>query len=67
LVRAERSARHAPRVPPADRYPAVPDLLHNRLQSSLGSAYTLEQELGGRGMARVFVAEDATLGRSVVV
>jgi serine/threonine-protein kinase len=43
------------------------DLLRDRLQSSLGDAYTIERELGGGGMSRVFVAEDATLGRRVVV
>ena len=41
--------------------------LRNRLQSSLGTAYTLERELGGGGMSRVFVATDSSLGRSVVV
>ena len=45
----------------------MPDPLRDRLQSSLGAAYTLERELGGGGMARVFVATDATLGRQVVV
>jgi tRNA A-37 threonylcarbamoyl transferase component Bud32 len=45
----------------------VPDLLRDRLQSSLGSAYTLERELGGGGMSRVFVAKDEALGRDVVV
>jgi TolB-like protein/tRNA A-37 threonylcarbamoyl transferase component Bud32/Tfp pilus assembly protein PilF len=43
------------------------DLLPDRLQSSLGSAYTLKRELGGGGMARVFVAEDEALARRVVV
>ena len=38
-----------------------------RLQSSLGTAYTLERELGGGGMSRVFVADEAALGRKVVV
>ncbi|MEX2152530.1 MAG: protein kinase [Gemmatimonadaceae bacterium] len=38
-----------------------------KLQSSLGAAYTLERELGGGGMSRVFVAEEAALGRQVVV
>ena len=38
-----------------------------QLQSSLGSAYTLERELGGGGMSRVFVAEERALGRKVVV
>jgi serine/threonine protein kinase/tetratricopeptide (TPR) repeat protein len=37
-----------------------------RLQTSLGTAYSLERELGG-GMARVFVATETALGRRVVV
>jgi eukaryotic-like serine/threonine-protein kinase len=37
------------------------------LQSSLGSSYTIERELGGGGMSRVFVAEESALGRKVVV
>src|SRR5918912_277113 len=37
------------------------------LQESLGPAYSLERELGGGGMSRVFVARDLTLGRKVVV
>jgi serine/threonine-protein kinase len=41
--------------------------LRDRLQRSLGDAYTLERELGGGGMSRVFVAEDPALGRKVVV
>ena len=41
--------------------------LIDRLRSSLGNAYTLERELGGGGMSRVFVAEDTRLGRKVVV
>src|SRR3982751_2755126 len=41
--------------------------LRDRLQASLGNAYTLERELGGGGMSRVFVAEETALGRSVVV
>src|ERR1043165_9770817 len=45
---------------------AVTDLRTN-LQSTLGSAYTLERELGGGGMSRVFVAEENSLGRKVVV
>src|SRR6476620_11589518 len=38
-----------------------------RLQNALGSAYTLERELGGGGMSRVFLAEETALGRKVVV
>jgi serine/threonine protein kinase len=41
--------------------------LREQLQKSLGDAYTLERELGGGGMSRVFIAEDNSLGRKVVV
>jgi hypothetical protein len=41
--------------------------LHERLQSALGTAYALERELGGGGMARVSVATDARLGWRVAV
>jgi len=41
--------------------------LRERLQTTLGSAYTLERELGGGGMSRVFVADETSLGRKVVV
>src|SRR3954471_21961050 len=41
--------------------------LRDELQHTRGSAYTLERELGGGGMSRVFVAEERSLGRKVVV
>ena len=41
--------------------------LRERLQTTLGDAYTLERELGGGGMSRVFVADEKALGRKVVV
>jgi eukaryotic-like serine/threonine-protein kinase len=41
--------------------------LREQVQASLGAAYTVERELGGGGMSRVFVAHDATFGRSVVL
>jgi len=41
--------------------------LREQLQSTLGASYTFERELGGGGMARVFVATEASLGRRVVV
>jgi eukaryotic-like serine/threonine-protein kinase len=41
--------------------------LHTSLQCGLGSAYTLERELGGGGMSRVFLAEETALSRRVVV
>ena len=41
--------------------------LRDELQAELGTAYTIDRELGGGGMSRVFVATDAALGRQVVV
>ena len=41
--------------------------LRARLQHSLGGVYTLERELSGAGMARVFVADEPALGRKVVL
>ena len=43
------------------------DAVRQNLQSTLGNAYTLERELGGGGMSRVFVAEETALRRKVVV
>ena len=41
--------------------------LREQLQATLGRGYTLERELPGGGMSRVFVAEERALGRRVVV
>ena len=41
--------------------------LRTQLQGSLGPGYRLSRELGGGGMAHVFVADDPELDRSVVV
>ena len=41
--------------------------LRDQLQATLGDAYTIERELGGGGMSRVFVATEHALGRKVVV
>ena len=41
--------------------------LKEQLQRTLGDNYSLERELGGGGMSRVFVAEELSLGRKVVV
>ena len=38
-----------------------------KLQHALGDAYTLEGELGGGGMSRVFAARETKLGRPVAV
>ena len=41
--------------------------LREQLQAALGDSLILEQELGGGGMSRVFVAHEAALNRKVVV
>ncbi|HVT38571.1 MAG TPA: protein kinase [Gemmatimonadaceae bacterium] len=41
--------------------------LRDQLQRTLGNAYTLDRELGGGGMSRVFVATETALGRQIVV
>jgi eukaryotic-like serine/threonine-protein kinase len=41
--------------------------LREGLQQKLGPSFTVERELTGGGMSRVFVALDASLGRRVVV
>src|SRR5258705_3096806 len=41
--------------------------LRDQLQGTLGAAYSLERELGGGGMSRMFVASETALGRTVVV
>jgi uncharacterized protein with PIN domain len=47
-------------------HPRLTDL-RTQLQATLGDGYTLERELGGGGMSRVFVARENALGREVVV
>jgi serine/threonine protein kinase len=37
------------------------------LEKELGSVYSLERELNGGGMSRVFLAEERRLGRKVVL
>ena len=41
--------------------------LQARLQSAVGDTYRIEEELGGGGMSRVFLAEEVALGRKVVI
>ncbi len=41
--------------------------LRERLQARLSGSYTLGRELLGGGMSRVFLADDASLGRAVVI
>jgi tetratricopeptide (TPR) repeat protein len=41
--------------------------LRDQLQTTLSGTHTLERELGGGGMSKVFVAEETRLGRKVVI
>src|SRR5688500_9362824 len=41
--------------------------LRDDLQAALGTTYTIERELGGGGMSRLFVGEEVALGRRVAV
>ncbi|MGH7582156.1 MAG: serine/threonine-protein kinase, partial [Gemmatimonadales bacterium] len=41
--------------------------LRQQLEQHFGSTYTIERELGGGGMSRVFVADEVRLGRMVVI
>jgi hypothetical protein len=43
------------------------DTLAQRLQASLGATFTLERELGGGGVSRVFLAQERALERQVVI
>ncbi|MGH7583084.1 MAG: serine/threonine-protein kinase [Gemmatimonadales bacterium] len=43
------------------------DKLVDELKNALGDAYTIERELTGGGMSRVFVAREHALGREVVI
>src|SRR6476620_2000548 len=67
MARTPRRAYVAParRTPPSSD--PMTDPLREELQRSLGTAYTIERELGGGAMARVFVARDERLARDVVV
>ncbi len=44
----------------------APDL-REQFQRTLGDTYTIERELGGGGMSRVFLAEERRFGRKVVI
>ncbi|HUQ47269.1 MAG TPA: protein kinase [Gemmatimonadaceae bacterium] len=41
--------------------------LREHLQRALGDTYTVQRELGGGGMSRVFLAEEKAFGRMVVI
>jgi tRNA A-37 threonylcarbamoyl transferase component Bud32/tetratricopeptide (TPR) repeat protein len=41
--------------------------IQQQLQRTLGTSYSIERELGGGGMSRVFVADERRLNRKVVI
>lgn len=45
----------------------TPPPVRDRLQSALGDAYQIERELTGGGMSRLFLANEASLNRKVVI
>jgi serine/threonine-protein kinase len=53
-------------TPPASSA-APPDRFRDALEAALTPSYALGRELGGGGMSRVFLAEERSLGRTVVV
>ena len=66
LFRTSAAERFA-RLLDGPRAPSLPTDVLPQLQESLGTAYTIERELGGGGMSRVFLAHQAELGRRVVI
>jgi eukaryotic-like serine/threonine-protein kinase len=48
-------------------YDDAQGVLRDQLQATLGTSYSIERELGGGGMSRVFAATETTLGRHVVI
>jgi serine/threonine protein kinase len=63
VIRAWPASIGIPKVTRVCHYQRVRD----SLQQALGNGFTLQRELGGGNMARVFLATDERLGRTVVV
>ena len=65
------SGRWWPRRPEAHtlQHPRqeLPIDLESRLQAVVGDTYRILKELGGGGMSRVFLAQEARLSRQVVI
>ncbi|HUF27372.1 MAG TPA: asparagine synthase-related protein [Gemmatimonadaceae bacterium] len=66
IARSPDDLRHSLDDPSVGRTMSSHDL-REVLAQTLGTAYSLERELGGGGLSRVFVAEERALGRHVVV
>jgi eukaryotic-like serine/threonine-protein kinase len=59
---------HSRRLVPHSPGPAaLTDPVRDRISTALSATHTVERELGGGGMARVFVATERSLGRQVVI
>jgi eukaryotic-like serine/threonine-protein kinase len=71
LAREAAADRHGFLAAPLDH--ALPDDAFTRtdlgayLQSAFGDVYTIERELAGGGMGRVFLARERALGRAVAI
>jgi tRNA A-37 threonylcarbamoyl transferase component Bud32/tetratricopeptide (TPR) repeat protein len=63
----QQHERHLSRSPQHPSSTPVEMDLRQRVQESLSGTHTIERELGGGGMSRVFVASETRLGRQVVV
>jgi Flp pilus assembly protein TadD/tRNA A-37 threonylcarbamoyl transferase component Bud32 len=67
LLRAHADASGYLESPALGAQPSSEFDLRGRLTAALAGRYTIERELGGGGMSRVFVATETALGRRVVV
>lgn len=67
--RPSQKARRTPNFHPSSSilHLHLSDLVKDRLVTALGSTHTIDRELGGGGMARVFLATERALGRQVVI
>src|SRR5688500_11423991 len=52
--------------PPLPKVPMGADL-RGQLQAALGTRFTIERELEGGGMSRVYLADEIALGRRIVI
>src|SRR4051812_27279406 len=62
----EHSTRVVRMFTPGPIFAAMANL-RDQLTASLGGTYSIDRELGGGGMSRVFLAEETALGRKVVI
>lgn len=67
--RPSQKTVRSPNFQPSSSHLHLPlsDPVKDRLDKALGATHTIERELGGGGMARVFLATERALGRQVVI